>query len=87
MIILEKRGVSWDFTPEKRRGGQMAILFLRKVARKSSLDTISCAVVFDPVIISRINSKHLRLTLRQSRIAEHKKDQAIGRKICARMNT
>lgn len=71
-----------------RKGeGQMAIIFLRKVARKSSLDTISCAVVSDPVIIAGINSKHLRLTLRQSPLAEHKKDQAIGRKICARMNT
>ena len=85
MIILEKRGVVG--TLPQKRGRQMAILFLRKVARKSILDTISCAVVFDPVIIARINSKHLRLTLRQSLIAEHKKDQATGRKICARMNT
>lgn len=85
MITLEKRGISWDFTMEN--GGQMAILFLRKVARKSSLDTISWAVAFDPVIIARINSKHLWLNLRQSPIAEHKKDQVIGRKICARMNT
>lgn len=52
---------------------------LRKVARKSSLDTISWAVAFDPVIIARINSKHL-FNLRQSPIAEYKKDQKIGRK-------